>query len=467
MSNERLQQVAVGGAIAAVAVAIATGRMPRWLRITLVIAVLVLLSGVGLFAYRYATQPTTLTVAVGSVDGDAARLMSAIAARMASASLPVRLKIVDKGTALEASKAFAAGGIDLATVRGDIGDLSAARTVVLVTNGVVLIVTPPGSSVSSMDDLKGKTVGVIGGEVNQRVIEVLTKEYELDRAKVRFKDLAPAEVPQALKSRQVSALLVVMPLSEKYLAMLRNLFPNAKQKPGLVAIESAGAIAAVSKAYESYDLPKGTLRGSPPIPDDDLTTLRIPFYLVAKKTISDDLVGAVAKGVMDARRELIGEYPLLAQISKPDTDKDAYIPVHPGAAAYFDGDAKTFFDKYGDQIFYGSMLLGSLMSLFAAAWNYMIKDSAGPDRHVLTRLYALNEQVNTAQNESELTQIEQNIDDILKEELERYATGKAEPAEAAALGLATHRLEHLINQRRATFDGQRRNGAASLVPEQH
>ena len=114
--------------------------------------------------------------------------------------------------------------------------------------------------------------------------------------------------------------------------------------------------------------------------------MRIPFYLVAKKTISNDLVGAVAKGVMDARRELIAEYPLLAQISKPETDKDAYIPVHPGAAAYFDGDAKTFFDKYGDQIFYGSMLLGSLMSLFAAAWNYMTKDSAAPDRHALTCL---------------------------------------------------------------------------------
>jgi TRAP transporter TAXI family solute receptor len=461
MPNERLQQAAVGGVMAAVVVAIATGRMPRWLRITLVVAVLVLACGAGLFTYRYATQPTTLTVAVGSAEGDAARLMTAIAGRMAAAHSSVRLKILDKGTVIEATKAFSAGQADLATVRGDIGDLSAARTVVLVTNGVVLIVTPPGSSVTSFDDLKGKTVGVIGSEVNQKVIEVLSKEYDLERAKVRFKDLPVADIPQALKSRQVSALLVVMPLSEKYLSMLRNLFPNAKQKPGLIAIESAGAIAAYAKAFESFDLPKGTLRGSPPVPDDDLTTLRIPYYLVAKKTLSDDTVGAVTKAVMEARRELVGEYPLLAQIGKPETDKDAYVPVHPGAAGYFDGDQKTFFDKYGDQFFYGSMLLGSLMSLFAAAWKYMIKDSAGPERHPLPRLYALSEQVNTAQSEAELAQIEQSIDDILKAELDRYASGAAEPAEAAALSLATHRLEHLINQRRATFDGPRRIGAAS------
>ena len=49
---------------------------------------------------------------------------------------------------------------------------------------------------------------------------------------------------------------------------------------------------------------------------------------------------------MNARRDLIGEYPFIAQISKPDTDKtdtenDTYIPVHPGAAAYFSGDKKN------------------------------------------------------------------------------------------------------------------------------
>ena len=32
----------------------------------------------------------------------------------------------------------------------------------------------------------------------------------------------------------------------------------------------AGAIAEAERAYESFDVPKGTLRGSPPVPDDDL-----------------------------------------------------------------------------------------------------------------------------------------------------------------------------------------------------
>lgn len=459
MQREQLQTIAIGAGLVAVIVAIATGRLPRWLRVTLVLGLAILAAGGGLYAYRYYTHPTTLTVAAGSLDGDAPRLMSAIATRLASTSAPVRLKVIDKGTAVEAVKAFSAGQADLAVARADLGDLSSAETVVVVTHGVVLIVAPPGSSITDIDGLKGKTVGVIGGDANRRVVEALTKEYDLDRAQTRFTDLAAADIPQALKSKQVNALLIVMPLSEKYLTMLRNLFPrNAKQKPGLIPIESAGAIAAVTRYYKSFDLPKGTVQGSPPIPDDDMKTLRVPLYLVANKKLSDDVVGSLAKAVMDARRDLISDYPQMAQISEPNTDKtdadnDTYIPIHPGAAAYFGGDQKTFFDKYGDQIFYGSMLLGTLASLFAAAWKFMTKDEDKPENKPLMRLHALRDQIGSAGKEADLVETEQQIDEILKGELEKYAMGKAEATETAALGLATHRLEHLIAQRRTLLNG--------------
>jgi len=82
---------------------------------------------------------------------------------MASTNSAVRLKVLDRGTAPEAIKAFASGDADLAIARADIGDLSTARKVLAVTHGVVLIVVPPGSAITEMDELKGKTVGVVGG----------------------------------------------------------------------------------------------------------------------------------------------------------------------------------------------------------------------------------------------------------------------------------------------------------------
>jgi len=454
MEREQYQQVAIVAGALAVIVALMSGRLPRWLRIVLVLSLGILAAGAGLFGYRYITQPTTLTIAAGSLDGDVPRIMSAMAQRMASTNAPIRLKVVEKATSSEAAKEFAAGNVDLVIARADLVDLSIARAVLAVTHGVVLIAVPPGSPIEGMDDLRGKMIGVISADTNRQVIAAITKEYALDSAKVSFKNLTPADVPQAFQTKQIQALLVVLPLSEKYIAMLRDIFPrNAKASLGLVPIESAGAIEEVSPPFKSYELPKGTLRGSPPVPDDDLTTLRVPYFLVANKNLSDDVVTALTKAMMEVRRELVGEFPLLAQVMAPSTDKDAYVPIHPGAAAFFDGDEKTIFDKYGDQFFYGSMLLGTMMSVLAAIWKFMTRDMGKPDERPSIRLYALVGKINEAKSESELSAIEQEIDEILKVELENCSSGKVNSGEMSAISLASQRLQYLMAQRRLTLNG--------------
>jgi TRAP-type uncharacterized transport system substrate-binding protein len=249
-------------------------KLPLWLRFVLLVGVVALALGASLLAYRYFTRPVTPSVAVGSIDGEAANAMSAIASRLVSTNAPVRLKVIDSGTALEAAKAFSAGKADLAVVRGDVGDLSQAQAVVVVSRVVVLIVAPPGSTIDSIDKLKGRRVGVIGGNANSKIVDVLSKEYGFDRDKV-FKDIALPDVRGAIQSKEVNALLVVIPLAEKYLSLLRGFFQQSpKSSPVLIPIDSAAAIAEAQRAYESFDVPKGTLRGAPPVPEDDLTTLR-------------------------------------------------------------------------------------------------------------------------------------------------------------------------------------------------
>jgi hypothetical protein len=115
--------------------------------------------------------------------------------------------------------------------------------------------------------------------MNRGVVWALTEEYDLGRAGVTFRNLAPAEIRRALESRQVRSVLIVVQVAEKYLVLLRGFFlQNSKTGPVLIPIEAAGAIAEMRRAYESFDVPKGTLRGSPPIPSDDLTELRVSFY---------------------------------------------------------------------------------------------------------------------------------------------------------------------------------------------
>ena len=93
-------------------------------------------------------------------------------------------------------------------------------------------------------------------------------------------------------------------------------------------------------------------------PSDDLTTLRVSFYVVASKQLDNDLVGELAEALMKARRDLLGELPMLGQMTAASTDSDAYLPVHPGAAAFYNGTQESFLDKWGNAIFLAPMIFG-------------------------------------------------------------------------------------------------------------
>jgi TRAP-type uncharacterized transport system substrate-binding protein len=101
-------------------------RLPIWIRIVVVAALAILAVGTTLLAYRWYERPVTLSVAVGSVDGKAPKIMSGLASRLAVINAPVRFKVFETAGALQSANAFSAGKVDLAVVRGDVGDLSQA-----------------------------------------------------------------------------------------------------------------------------------------------------------------------------------------------------------------------------------------------------------------------------------------------------------------------------------------------------
>ena len=423
--------------------------LPFWVRAVLLAGVFCIIAGAGLIAYRYYEQPVTLTIAVGSLDGEARQTASLIAGRLATIESPVRLKVENAGSVLDAAKAFATGKADLAVVRADVGDLSQARTVTMTAHGVVMIVAPPGSSITSIAKLRDHTVGVVGGEVNHGVVEVLKKEYDLSHANVTFKDIAPADARRAVQAKEVAALLLVVPLTDRYLSFVKGLFrESANSAPVLIPIDSAGAIADVKGPYESFDIPKGTLRGAPPVPDDDVTTLRVTYYLVANRHLNANVVADLAKKIMGVRRDLVGEDPLLSGVAAPELDADAYIGVHPGAAAFFNGTQESFMDRYGNAIYLTPMALGALASIFAAAWRFLGVRANEAEHPSLDAFCVLPGRIRNSTDEKELGAIEDEVDALLRAQLAKTAGQEEGASEAQALIAAAQRLDNLIHQRR-------------------
>src|SRR6516164_3782976 len=84
-------------------------KLPIWLRIVVVLALALLAAGASLFAYRWYVRPVTLSIAVGSLDGDAPKIISALASRLTANNAPVRLKVVETSGPIESAAMFSRG----------------------------------------------------------------------------------------------------------------------------------------------------------------------------------------------------------------------------------------------------------------------------------------------------------------------------------------------------------------------
>ncbi|BAT58255.1 hypothetical protein GJW-30_1_00778 [Variibacter gotjawalensis] len=432
-------------------------RLPAWLRWTLTLGLILLLVSLGVKAYHQYSKPTTLTIAA-SDEGDTIKILNALAGRLANQKSRVRLKVIPTGDMSESANLFASDKADLAVLRADIGNQGAARTVVVAAQSVALMLLPPGSTIDDFDDLKTKQVGVINGDINKRVVDALAASYAMDRN--RFKNVTPEEAKKMIQAKQLQALLVVTPVTERYLSVAREFLGlKPKQKPGIVAIDQADAIASYARYYESYELPKGTLWGSPQVPDEEMETLRVPINIVAQRRLEPELITILTRVLMDARGTLSTEFPILSLIRTPPTDKDAYIPLHPGAATYYEGNEKSFFDRYGDPIFYGTMLTGVLASALAGLWQFLGIGARPVKKGSLTVLASILGRVREADTEEQLAELEDRIDAIVQAELIGEAHSVETGADPGSLNLAVARCEKAIERRRQVL----RNGGGETT----
>ena len=153
---------------------------------------------------------------------------------------------------------------------------------------------------------------------------------------------------------------------------------------------------------------------------------------------------------MSARRNLMREQPIFAQITAPSTEQDAYLPLHPGAAAVYNATTQSFMDQYGNWIYLTPMVLGGAATMLAAAWKFLglgHRAIEGP----LDSLYALARRIRNVSSEAELSDIEEEIDNILKGERAKSAAGDESAVDDATLNVAAHRLESLIHDRRTAL----------------
>jgi hypothetical protein len=281
------------------------------------------------------------------------------------------------------------------------------------------------------------------------LLKVILQQYGVDPAKVEIIQFPANEAADAIRSQKADAYLAAGPVNSKITAEAIAASVKDGGSPTFLAIDSAEAIAQNHPVYEASEIPAGTFGGSPDRPDDEVKTISFAHHIVARKGISEATIAAFTRQLFAARQQLMTEFPLAAKIETPDTDKDAVIPAHPGAAAFVDGEEKTFLDRYSDFIWWGLMALSAMGS--AGAWfaGYLKKDERSNNSSLRERLLEMIAQARRSDSTDELDQMQSEADDILRDTLHCFEHGAIEEGALTAFNIALEQFHNAVADRKA------------------
>jgi len=410
--------------------------------------------------YYFAMQPVTLRIAVGPTNSDDIKVVQALTQAFSHSHGQVRLHPTQTDGAAASAQALAEGKADLAIIRGDLDVPKNAQAVATLRKNVAVLWVPPaakgkgkkgGSKITKIAQLAGHRIGVIGRTpANVNLLKVILQQYGIDPGKVEIIQFPANEAAETIRNQKADAYLAAGPVNSKITADAIAASMREGGTPKFLAIDSAEAIAQNHPAYEASEIPAGTYGGAPDKPEEEIKTISFSHHIVARRGVSEATVAAFTRQLFAIRQTLKNEFPLAAKIETPDTDKDATIPAHPGAAAFVDGEEKTFLDRYSDYIWWGLMALSAMGS--AGAWfaGYLKKDDRSINTSQRDRLLDMLTAARQCDSMEELDQMQSEADTILRDTLQCFEHGAIEQFHTAVADHKTLLMSMPQNLQRAS-----------------
>jgi len=409
--------------------------------------------------YYFAMRPVILRIAVGPANSDDIKVVQALTQAFTQAHSYVRLRPMQTDGSTASAQALADGKADLAIIRGDLDVPKNAQAVATLRKNVAVLWVPPaakgkgkkaGPKITKIPQLSGRRIGVVGRtQANVDLLKVILQQYGVDPSKVEIVQFPAGEAADAIRSQKADAYLAAGPVNSKITADAIAASTRDGGTPTFLAIDSAEAIAQNHPMYEAAEIPAGAFGGSPDKPEEEVKTISFSHHIVARKGLSESTVAAFTRQLFAIRQSVMTEFPLAAKIETPDTDKDAVIPVHPGAAAFVDGEEKTFLDRYSDYIWWALMALSAMGS--AGAWfaGYLKKDERNSNSSSRERLLELLAAARRSDSIEHLDQMQTEADDILRDTLRCFDDGAIEEGALTAFSIVLDQFHNAVADRRA------------------
>jgi TRAP-type uncharacterized transport system substrate-binding protein len=357
----------------------------------------------------------TLVFAVGDANSDEARFATRLAAVLKNSSSRLRLKIVPNADNAKALALFDRRQADLAVLRTDAKVPPRARALAILEHDVVLLISPGSKKIKSLAELKKKKIAVLADSDSsvafvRNVLEISDSSDAASRVQ-----MAPpnSTLDKLFGSGGYGAVVAIAHAST---IVKDKRYEQYAKRGGFTvnAIDESKALARRNPGISEETLATGMLSSAPAIPDDDLNTIGLQWLLVAQSRMSTTTAGDLARAIYEDKTELALADGFASKIEPADTDKDAFIVAHQGAAEYINDDTKSFMDRYSDLLYLGAGVLSIIGSIFAAIYTKVTRIAPEKASELATAILDIGERMQHANSLDALQALQDELEEILR-----------------------------------------------------
>ncbi len=428
--------------------------------------------GAGGVYWRVYMAPIPLRMAVAPAGSEAATFFAAFAKISEAQGFRVRLTLAPLTNLAETSAAIDAGDVDLAIARADFRLPASGLAVANLHQNIAVLAVcntqaapsparrgtspPPArpNTIQGIADLKGRRIGILGrGPGNRALFATLAAYHGLSGSDVTIVNLTDvSEIASQTRVKPLDGLFMAMPRGDQTTGMAIHAMNCAADRRMVVLPLTEGSVfQARNRIFSTVELVAGEFGANPTLPAEAITTLAFPSIVVARRGLDNDVVEEFAKQLFTLRHGLISQYPAAARLEALPTDRGSAFTLHPGAAAYFDGETKSFFERYETLIYI--LLFGFSGILSGIVWIWR---SLFPTRRLLVHeehqaFEQLLDRTRRAASAGDLDVIVHEMDELLAVLSRNMLDGRIDLELKPAFDILSERLDTAIQQRRATI----------------
>ncbi len=355
----------------------------------------------------------TLVFAVGDPTSPEARFAARLAAVLKNNTSRLQLRIVSNPDSAKALAQFDRREANLAVLRTDAKIPGHTRSLAILDHDVMLLLSPNGKKIKTVAELRKKKIAVMadsdsGAAFVRNILEVpdINGTSPVQMA-------PPGSTFEKLYASGFGAVVAIVRSSR----ILKDKSYEHNAKRGaftLNSIDAAKALARKNPALSDETIAAGTLSSSPAIPEEDVETIGLHWLLVASSRLSAVTAGDLARTIYENKAELALADGFASKIEPADTDKDAFIVAHQGAAQYINDDIKSFMERYSDLLYIGIAALSIIGSICAALYTKVTRIAPEKASELATALLDLGEEIQDATTVDELDCLQDEVEKILR-----------------------------------------------------